>query len=168
MRLECGCPSKYPDWHNQDINLSGQLAHVLPIPNFFHMPLAYTAYLKRQWQEITSLELNEQWPGMIMTQTGFLRGRIINLLETEQTMSRFINPLPSPFNVRCKLHEDGLGSMRKSVMALQAEIFDEGKMPKELYISHLTCLRCDEARGGEKILLMRRWMDSPKLKARLK
>lgn len=167
MRLECGCPSEYPDWDNIDLDLSGQLAHILSIPTFFHMPLAYTAYLKNQYQEISELELKEKWPGMILTQTGFLRGRIISLLENEQTMSRRIKPLPTPFMVHARLHKGGIDTMRKSILELQAKLFDNGKMPRELYISHLTCLRCGEERGGDKILLLRRWVDSPKLKKRL-
>ena len=43
---------------------------------------------------------------------------------------------------------------------------NSGKMPKELYISHLTCQRCEEERGSEKILLVRRWVESPRLKAK--
>ena len=124
--------------------------------------------LKSQWQEITGLDLREKWPGMILTQTGFLRGRIISLLENEQTMSRRVKSLPLSFNVAGKLHDGGIGTMRKSVLELQARLFDSGRMPKELYISHLTCLRCEEQRGGEKILLLRRWVDSPKLKAKIK
>lgn len=168
MRLECGCPSEYPDWDNKELDLGGQLAHVLPIPNFFHMPLAYTAYLKNQWQEITGLELKEKWPGLILTQTGFFRGRIVSLLENQQTPSRRVNTLPLPFTVSCKLHRGNVSTMRKSVLALQAELFDQGRMPKELYICHLTCLRCEEERGGDKILLVRRWVESPTLKAKIK
>jgi hypothetical protein len=52
-------------------------------------------------------------------------------------------------------------------MQLQAKLFDIGKMPKELYICHLTCLRCADERGGDKILLLRRWVESPTLKKRL-
>lgn len=167
MRLECGCPAEYPDWDAKDLDLSNQLVHILNLPMFLHMPLAYTAYLNRQFSEISNLELTEKWPGLILTQTGFFRGRILSLLESEQTLSRHVKSLPMPFNLHGMLHNGGIDTMRKSALQLQAKLFDIGKMPKELYICHLTCLRCADERGGDKILLLRRWVESPTLKKRL-
>ena len=36
-------------------------------------------------------------------------------------------------------------------------ILDSGRMPKELYLCHLTCPHCSADRGGDRILVLRRW-----------
>jgi hypothetical protein len=42
-------------------------------------------------------------------------------------------------------------------------LLDSGDLPKEIYLSYLTCPRCSEERGGERILLLRRWKASNRL-----
>jgi len=48
MSDTCHCPEEYPDWHEQDIDLSGSPAHILPTAAFFYMPLSYDLYLRNQ------------------------------------------------------------------------------------------------------------------------
>lgn len=166
MRLACGCPDTFPDWHGKDVDLSLHPAHSLPITTFFHMPLAYAARLERQRAEIEQLELKEPWPGFILTQTNFMAGRIISLLNSAQSPSRHVLCLPASFHISSLLHAGGISTLRNSVRELQSTLFDAGRMPKELFLAHLTCPRCAAARGGEKILLLRRWTDSSRLKHR--
>lgn len=45
MSMPCGCPTDVPAWDGQDIDLSGKHVHILPIPMFMHMPIAYGLYL---------------------------------------------------------------------------------------------------------------------------
>lgn len=160
MILECGCPQDYPDWHDRDIDLSLHAAHVLPIASFLHMPLAYESYRQRQQDEITQLELHETWPGFTLTRTGLLRGRLIRLLEDSTSPSRHFRHLDAHFQCRGLLHQGGIGTIRDSVRQQQMQLLDAGRMPGELYLSYLTCPRCSEARGGERILLVRRWKPS--------
>jgi len=166
MILECGCPDDYPAWNDEDVDLGGTCVHSLPIPTLLHMPLAYEAYLQRQQHEITRLELPEKWPGFALTQTGWLRGRIIRLLNNVQSPSRFVSFLPKPFNVRAKLHSGDIGTIRTAVQEIQTKLLNDGKMPKELYLCYLTCPRCQDARGGARILLLRRWEFSKHLQKR--
>jgi len=163
MILECGCPGEYPDWHRQKIDLSHHAAHVLPIASFLHMPLAYETYRQRQQQEIDQLELQERWPGFTLTRTGLLRGEIIRLLETGDSPSRHFRVLETNFNLQGYLHEGGIGTVRKSIGEQQKQILDNGDIPRELYLSYLTCPRCSDERGGDRILLLRRWRASKRL-----
>lgn len=163
MRLDCGCPSEYPDWDKQDVDLSRHAAHVMPIPTLFHMPLSFESYLDRQWQEIQQLELQETWPGLVLTHTGFFRGRIVALVKSADSPSRRVETLPSPFRVRGLLHQGDIGTIKNSVRMLQSQLLDEGRMPKELYLCYLTCPRCSESRGGSRILLLRRWEQNKRL-----
>ena len=166
MRLACGCPDTFPGWNGQDVDLSLHPAHILQVTTFFHMPLSYAAHLERQLAEIEQLELKEPWPGFILTQTSFMSGRIISLLSSAQSPSRHVMCMPAAFQLHAKLHSGGIGTLSSSVRELQSTLFDAGRMPKELYLAHLTCPRCAAQRDGEKILLLRRWMDSPRLKQR--
>jgi hypothetical protein len=168
MILECGCPGDYPDWHQQDVDLSHHAAHVLPIPTFLHMPLSYDLYRQRQQGEIEQLELREIWPGFALTRTGFFRGRLIRLLENGESPSRHVTNLEGSLKLYGLLHEGGIGTIREPVRQQQMALLDKGRMPKELYLSYLTCPRCSEQRGGEKILLLRRWKDNPRLAAKVK
>ncbi len=129
---------------------------------FINMPLAFEAYLQRQQREVENLELPERWPRFILTRTGFFRGQIIRLLEHTQSPSRHLGYLSTPFNTRAKLHNGDVGTLKKSVRALQHSIFDEGKIPQELYLSYLTCPKC-AAHENMKILLLRRWVQSDRL-----
>jgi hypothetical protein len=166
MILECGCPGEYPSWNDEDVDLGGTCVHTLPIPTLFHMPVAYEAYLQRQQDEITRLELPEIWPGFALTRTGWLRGQIIRPLNNVHSPSRFVGFLPNPFTVRAKLHSGDVGTMRNSIQNMQSELIRGGKMPKELYLCYLTCPRCQDSRGGARILLLRRWQISRRLQAR--
>jgi hypothetical protein len=47
------------------------------------------------------------------------------------------------------------------------QLFDMGRMPKELYLCYLTCPVCSEEKGGDKILLLRRWQASATLSKRI-
>lgn len=163
MILDCGCPGDYPNWQDQDIDLSHHAAHVLPIPTFLHMPLSYEIYRQRQQQEITQLELRERWPGFTLTRTGLLRGRVIRLLEDSESPSRHFAHLDNNFQLHALLHHGGIGTIRNSLREQQMKLLDSGRMPKEVYLCYLTCPRCYEERGGEKILLLRRWRQNQRL-----
>lgn len=167
MILDCGCPGEYPDWHEQDVDLSHHPAHTLPITTLLHMPLAYDTYQQRQQQEIEQLDLKECWPGFALTKTGLLRGKLIRLLEDKSSPSRHFTHLDNDFRLHGLLHAGGIGTISKSVRQQQADLLDRGRMPKELYLAYLTCPRCAEERGGEKILLLRRWRENRRLQQKL-
>ncbi len=167
MLLECGCPSEYPSWHNKDVDLGGTSVHLMPIPTLLHMPLAYELYKGRQQRSIDELQLHETWPGFTLTRTGLLRGSIMHLLQDESSLSRYVQRLPYPFHLRSHLHQGNLSTARKAITEMQMAIFDAGHRPRELYLSYLTCPRCSNQRGGEKILLLRRWEKSERLARRL-
>lgn len=131
------------------------------------MPLAYEAYLQRQQEEVTKLELPESWPGFVLTQTGMLRGRLIRLLENTHSPSRHVVYLPQPFNLQTKVHHGDVGSIRTEVRAMQMALLDHGKLPKELYLSYLTCPHCQHDRGGVQVMLLRHWVESPRLKQKM-
>lgn len=165
--LDCGCPADFPDWHDQDINLGGQCAHRLSFPCLLHMPLAYEAYVQRQNQSIDQLELSTQWPGLRLTRTGLLRGELICLLKEGPSLSRHVLTLPQPFNLRGYLHQGSVSTLREPLRHIQMALLDAGRMPRELYLCHLTCPRCNAQRGGDQILILRRWHTSPRLAKRL-
>ncbi len=164
--LDCGCPSAFPDWDRVDVDLGGWCTHSLPLPTLLHMPLAYEAYLQRQNRALQQLQLQERWPGMVLTRTGLVRGSITRLLEDGASLSRHVRYLSAPFMVRAALHHGNVSTIRNVVREIQMSLLDAGCMPKELYLCHLTCPRCEGERGGEKILLLRRWVESPALKKR--
>lgn len=166
--LDCGCPERYPeDWHGRDIDLSGHCVMRLDIPTPIHMPVAIEAYLQRQQRSIEELQLSEDWPNLVLVRTGLWRGEILRLLKDEGSMSRLVGYLPHPFHARAHLHHGNVSTLRSSLRRIQQSLFDEGKMPKDLYLSHLTCPRCRDKRGGDLILVLRRWQESPTLKQRL-
>ncbi len=167
MTLACGCPEQFPDWEGQDVDLGGQFVHVLPIPMLMNMPLAYGWYLQRQHQSVGQLGLREQWPGLVLTRAGFFRGSLTRLLHSEHSPSRHIHVLPPSFWVHAVLHPGNLSTGRKVIQQMQMELVDAGRLPKELYLCYLTCEQCSEARGGDKILFLRRWEESALLKRRL-
>jgi hypothetical protein len=159
----CHCPDTYPDWHEKDINLSGKPTHTLPIASFMFMPLSLDSYLNKQQSDIDQLELQEEYIDLVLTRTGLFRGEIVRLLTSGDSPSRHIRYLPSNFNVRGFLHQGGIGTIKQATLQLQATLFDLGRMPKELYMCYLTCPVCSEAKGGDKILLLRRWQQSKTL-----
>ncbi|MDQ6955229.1 MAG: hypothetical protein Q9M20_07280 [Mariprofundaceae bacterium] len=168
VRLACGCPSTYPDWKDGDIDLGGTLMHVLKIPMFIHMPIAYEAYLLKQKNDIERLELHETWPGFNLTKTGALRGQILCPLVEKSSPARNLMTVPIPFHLRIQLFHGDVTDMRGEVRKIQSELLDDGRMPKELYLSYLTCPVCEEERDGKRVMLARRWVKSSKLEARLK
>jgi len=167
MTKACGCPETYPDWHNQDVDLGGQCVHIMPISAFLHMPLAYDMYTKRQQQAIDQLQLREPWPGFTMTRTGMFRGRIMRLLETTESPSRHIEFLPSPFHLRGYLHRGSVRDIRLPLHDMSIALLEKGRLAKELYLCYLTCPQCRGEDQKDKILLLRRWLDSPRLQKRL-
>ena len=123
-------------------------------------------------------------PGMVLMRTGLLRGKLLRLLEPATSPARGLEYLPNPFHLRGCLHQGGIGSLAVSVRRIQTDLIRTGKRPLELYLSHLTCPRCavapgilppatlvrpctSAARGGEKILLLRHWVESPALLKRV-
>mgnify|MGYP001602765869 CR=1 FL=1 len=166
MSMPCGCPTEPPNWDGKDIDLGGNHAHTLPIPMFMHMPIAYGLYLDRQRQLVEKLDLKERWPGLVLSRTGFFRGSLTRLLEATHSPSRHIQVLPSPFKVRAVLHRGNVSTSYKVIQRMQAELIDASRAPKELYMCHLTCPHCEERKGGEQILLLRRWEESAFLKRR--
>jgi len=165
--LDCGCPETFPDWHDQDIDLGGHPVHQLSIPMLLHMPLAYEVYVQKQRQAITDLQLQERWPGLRLTRTGLLRGSLTCLLQDSQSLSRHVGHLPHQFHVRGHLHQGNVSTSRTAIRQVQMSLLDSGKMPKELYLCHLTCPHCSAQRGGDQILLLRRWQPSKVLARRL-
>lgn len=164
---DCYCPQDIPDLHQKDLDLSGAAVHKLPVAAFFFMPLSYHTYAEKQRQAVIDLDLQERWPGLILSHTGMLRGSIMRVLNQADSPSRFVTTLPPDFQFQAYLHKGGIGSIKTSIRALQNQIFDRGRMPKELYLSYLTCPRCETAKGGEQILLLRRFTESSTLKHRL-
>jgi len=167
MTNRCLCPTNYPQWHEQDLDLSGKPIHAFKLPCFLFMPLSYEHYLQNQQNDIKQLELKEEWPQLVLTRTGFLRGEIISLLKDGKSPSRFVRHLEGSFQLRGFLHQGGIGTIKQSTRELQMQLFDLGRMPKELYLCYLTCPVCSEKKGGDKILLLRRWKESRTLSKRI-
>jgi len=89
-------------------------------------------------------------------------------LTEENSPARNIEILKNPFHLRVHLLHGDVTDIRKQVRKMQSELLDEGLMPKELYMSYLTCPLCEEERGGKRLLLIRRWLKNTKLKNRIK
>lgn len=163
----CGCPEAWPKWDGTDQALAGMCVHRMPIAALFHMPLSHDTYVGKQYHNIRQLEMVERWPGFVLTRTKMFGGEIIRFVEDAETASRFVQYLPSPFDVSVMMHEGGIGSIQKTLLKQQAQMVDAGHAPKELYMAHLTCPRCEERKGGEKIMLIRRWLASSRLKSKV-
>ncbi|MDQ6991093.1 MAG: hypothetical protein Q9M11_05115 [Mariprofundaceae bacterium] len=166
-RLPCGCPSSYPDWRSGDIDLGGQLVHDLGIPMFMHMPVGYENYLFKQKTNIEDLELHEAWPGFNLTRTGAFRGQLLCPLQESHSPAHHIRILPTPFHLRVRLFHGDVTNMRQEVRAMQSELLDEGLLPKELFLSYLTCPECEDKRGGKRLMILRHWVSSKKLEKKL-
>lgn len=167
MSLTCGCPASYPDWHQQDIDLGGELAHTAAAPMFLHMPIGYELRARRQRETLEQLNLKERWPGLVLIQTGLLRGRLLRLLEPAVSPAHGLSYLASPFQVRGWLHQGSVNTVSASVRQMQTALVNEGRRPLELYLGHLTCPHCAAQRGGGKILLLRHWVTSAALLKRI-
>lgn len=167
MILPCGCPGDYPDWDGQDINLGGWLVHEQPTPMFMHMPLAFNLYRHKQNEDIIRLGLKERWPGFTLTKSVAFRGRHLRLLEDDPCPARRVHRLPNPFRMRVVVHQGDVGGIRPLVGRMQTELVQSACMPKEIYLSYLTCPNCAEDRGGAKVMILRHWLPSKKLKEKL-
>lgn len=167
MILPCGCPEHYPDWDGEDVNLGGELVHEQPAPMLMHLPLAFNLYRHRQHEDIARLDLTERWPGFTLTKSAAFRGRHLRILEDEECPARHVRRLPNPFRLRVALHHGDVGSIRALVRQMQTELVQSGCMPKEIYLAYLTCPVCAEERGGSRMMVLRRWIPSKKLKERL-
>lgn len=165
--LPCGCPSEYPHWHQEDIDLGAWLVHEQKAPMFLHMPLSYETWLFKQHQDIQRLELTERWPGFCLTRSALFKGKILCPLKEDHSPARGTYRLSNPFYLRAEIFEGDIANIKDSVRRMQSSLLDEGKLPKELYLSYLTCPNCQEERGGNKIMLLRHWVESAKLKKRL-
>ncbi len=161
----CPCPEAYPDWDGQDIDLSGWCVHDMPIKAFFHMPIAYDMYVAKQAENVEQLGLKERWPGLVLTRTKMFGGHIMRLVEDSESPSRLVRYLPPPFDVSVFLHHGGIGSVSKAVHEHQIKLVESGRRPKELYLAHLTCPVCEQRKGGDKILVLRRWVASRRMAA---
>jgi len=64
------------------------------------------------------------------------------------------------------LHGD-VADMRQVVRLMQSELLDEALLPKELFLSYLTCPACEEERGGKRLMILRHWVKSAKLEKKL-
>lgn len=167
MTFPCGCPEHFPDWDGKDIDLGGQPVLDFPMRTFLHMPTGYEVYLGRVRKIMTDLELKEQWPGFYISKTGWMKGKIISLLESGDSPSRHVVRLERPFQFRAALHKGTMGTIKNTVKAMQADLLDSGRMPKELLLSYLTCPNCSEQRGGDMIMVLRRWEVSTRLSKRI-
>ncbi len=167
MRLECGCPDEWPEWSG-DVELGGTLVHRQKLPTFLHMPIGFEACLDRQLKDIQRLELHERWPGFALTRTGMFGGEILAPLAEDHCPARQTFRLANPWHARALLFSGDVGGIKEEVRRMQSALLDEGRMPKELFLAYLTCPRCAERRGGMKLMILRRWVKSPKLEKRLK
>ena len=157
LETQCPCPETYPDWDGKSINLSGYCVHEMKIASFFHMPMAYDMYVSKQAENIQHLELTEKWPGFILTKTGMFGGKILRILEDAQSPSRLVHYIAGDFLLMAELHHGGIGSTPKAAHKMQQAMIEKGCMPKELYLVHLTCDECCERKGGDKVLMLRRY-----------
>jgi len=160
----CPCPEKYPDWDGKTMNLGGYCVHEMKIASFFHMPMAYDMYVSKQAANVDHLELTEKWPGFLMTKTGMWGGKIMRLLEDSDSPSRLVKYLSDPFYVQVKLHDGGVGSVPKAVHKMQIEMVEKGRVPKDLYLAHLTCPMCCDRKGGDKIMILRKFNANERMK----
>ena len=167
MSAACACPARWPDWDGQDVNLGGEVVHTLPFPSFLHMPIGYEIYVTRQQDEIRRLELEERWPGLVLTRSGAFGGKIIRVLTGGDSPSRRVGRLPNPYRLHVALHRGDVGTLRRTVQPMQARLLDAGRMPRELYLCYLTCPLCSARKGGDRILVLRHWVTSDRLGKRI-
>ena len=167
QKLACPCPEDYPDWDGKSINLSGHCIHEMKISCYFHMPVAYDMYVSKQAENINLLDLTEKWPGLVLTKTGMIGGKIIRLLEDAQSPSRLVKYIAGDFHVMAQMHRGGIGTVPKAAHKMQIAMVEKGCMPKELYLVHLTCDECWERKGGDKILILRRYTANERVQKNL-
>lgn len=165
----CPCPDEYPDWDGKSIDLTGYCVHEMKTASILHMPVAFDMYVSKQAANVVHLELQELWPGLVLSKTGMWGGKILRFLKSsESSASRLVHHLPTPFNVMAKLHDGGIGTVPKAVHRMQIEMVEKGCMPKEFYLAHLTCDMCCDRKGGDKILIIRRYIPNERVQKRMK
>jgi len=138
------------------------------VPYFLHMPIGFEAKLFHQHATIQRMELHEQWPGFVLSQSGMFRGTILCPLQEESSPLRDLIRLPNPFLLNCRIVHGDIGQIKPAIRAMQSALLDEGKMPKALYLAYLTCPTCQQQRDGIRIMILRHWKKSTTLQARLK
>ncbi len=166
-KLPCPCPEEYPDWDGKSINLGGHCVHEMKISCYFHMPVAYDMYVLKQAENLQHLDLVEKWPGLILTKTGMFGGKVMRLLEDAQSPSRLVKYIAGDFHVMAQMHRGGIGTVPKAAHKMQIAMMEKGCMPKELYLIHLTCDECWERKGGDKILIVRRYVANTRIQRNL-
>ncbi|RMH51195.1 MAG: hypothetical protein D6682_05460 [Zetaproteobacteria bacterium] len=167
-RLPCGCPPAWPEWDGRDVDLGGMLVQQTSFPCLLHMPVGYEARLFHQHETLRRLELHERWPGFVLSRTGLFRGQILCPLIEERSPLHGVYNLPAPFHLRCRVVKGDVGRIKPEVQAMQSALIAEAKMPGALYLAYLTCPRCQERRGGMRIMVLRHWRRSRKLAGRLR
>src|SRR3569833_3339691 len=115
----CACPPRYPDWNGWDVDLVGTLVHTLAIPMLMHMPLAYGVYLEKQQRMLMQLHLAEQWPGLVLTRTGFFRGSLTRLLEQTQTPTHKQQTHTKPNKKKTTKQHGNLSTGHKVIQQMQ-------------------------------------------------
>lgn len=164
----CPCPESYPDWGGRSVDLSGFCVHGMKTTSILHMPVAFDMYVSKQAANVEHLELEELWPGFVLSKTGMWGGQILRLLKSsEESASRLVYHLPPPFLVMAELHDGGVGSVPKAVHKMQIAMIEKGCMPKEFYLAHVTCDLCAERKGGDKILIVRRYVPNERVQKRM-
>ena len=164
----CPCPESYPDWDEKSLDLGGFCVHGMKTASILHMPVAFDMYVSKQAANVEHLELEELWPGLVLSKTGMWGGQILRILKnSEESASRLVYHLPSPFLVMATLHDGGVGTVAKAVHKMQIAMIEKGCMPKEFYLAHLTCDLCAERKGGDKILIVRRYVPNERVQKRM-
>ncbi len=167
MRLDCGCPSEYPEWHDSDIDLGGTLVHQQKTRLFLHMPIGFEAYLHKQDDDVKKLQLTPLWPGFVLSQSGMFSGRLLYPLKEQDSAVHKTHRLKNPYWLRAHILDGDISDIKNIIRSMQTTLIQEARMPKELYLSYLTCPLCQAERGGNKIMILRHWQSSEKLKQRL-
>ena len=164
----CLCPTDWPDWDGRDVDLSNVWVHRQPLRTFFNMPIGYETFLERQQRDLAALGVEERWPGLVLSHMGWFKGHLLRPLVEHEEMPPHhrLEILPDPFVLRARFHRGNVSTIREPYLELQRELMEEGRMPKELYLVYLTCPLCVDAKGGDKIILLRRWVESERLKRR--
>jgi len=163
----CQCPDSYPAWHNETVNLAGKSVFADPLFTPLHMPLNFDLQLGHQNHTLSALELKETWPGLVFMRTGLWRGELLRFLDNADAPARQIRRLAPPFNVYAVVHKGDVGTIAVTLKQIQQLLLQRGCMPKQWYLGYLTCPVCAEQKGGHKILVLRRFVENSRLKARL-
>lgn len=155
--INCSCPTQFPQWHQQYLDLGRYCVFKSPVPMFLNMPIGFDFHHHQQAQQLIALELEEVWPGLCFLKPGFFRGELWRFIKSCDSPARQVGLLPPTFPVYTYLHPGDIGSLKPALAHMQHELLEQGKMPKEVYLAYLTCPLCADAKNGHKILVLRRW-----------